>query len=309
MELVIFVSVLTLFMFAFMLAVLRMALKSRLTVEKRLAVFEQKLAREEIRKRVRDSRKKAPIKVSQMLRDQLASAGVPMKAEEFMTAWVVLTIAPALLAALLGARIVVCVVLAGAGLALPLLYVKRSRSKRVKAFENQLGDAITNISNCLKTGLTFQQGMANVADQMPQPISGEFARTLREIQLGNTVEMAMMNLSRRMPSPDLRLMITAILIAQQVGGSLSEVMDNISQTIIDRIRIKRDVHTLTSQGRMSGIVIGCLPIGIAAALSVINPDYMRTFIVTQTGRIMLIVAVCMEIIGFIVIRKMVSVKY
>lgn len=309
MELMIFVSFLTLFMFVLLLIVLRIAFKSRLAVEKRLAVFEHKLAREEIRKRVRDSRRKAPIKISQLLRDQLASAGVPMKAEEYMTVWGVLTIGPAMFASLLGAKLMVCAILAATGLALPPLYVRRSRTKRIKAFENQLGDAIINISNCLKTGLTFQQGMANVADQMPQPISVEFGRTLREIQLGNTVETAMANLSRRMPSPDLKLMVTAILIAQQVGGSLSEVMDNIAQTILDRIRVKRDVHMLTSQGRMTGLVIGCLPIGIALVLSMINPSYMQAFFTTEPGRIMLAVAAGMEILGFIFIRKMIDVKY
>ncbi|HWQ57929.1 MAG TPA: type II secretion system F family protein, partial [Clostridia bacterium] len=289
--------------------VLRVVLRGRLTVEKRLAVFEQKLARDEIRKQVRDSRKKVPIKVSQLLREQLASAGVPMKAEEYLTVWVVLAFAPALVAALFDARVIVCVVLAGVGLALPPLYVRQSRVKRVKAFEGQLGNAIISISNCLKSGLTFQQGMANVADQMPQPISGEFGRTLREIQLGNTVEAALTNLSRRMPSPDLRLMITAILISQQVGGSLSEVMDNIAQTILDRLRVKKDVHMLTSQGRMTGIVIGSLPIGIGLILSMINPDYMQVFFTTQAGRIMLGIAVGMEVIGFIVIRKMIDVRY
>lgn len=309
MELLLFVSSLALFAFAIVSLALRVALKGRLVIEKRLAVFEQKLPRDEIRKRVRDSRRKAPIKISQLLRDQLASAGVPMKAEEYLTTWIALSVIPPVLAALLGARFMVCAVLAAGGLSLPPLYVRRSRTKRTRAFENQLGDAVISMSNCLKSGLTFQQGMANVAEQMPAPISYEFGRTLREVQLGNTMETALHNLTRRMPSPDLKLLVTAILISQQVGGSLSEVMDSIAQTILDRLKVKNDVRVLTSQGRMTGTVIGGLPIGIGLILSVINPGYMTVFFTTEVGRIMLTVAACMEVVGFIVIRKMISVKY
>ena len=120
---------------------------------------------------------------------------------------------------------------------------------------------------------------------------------------------ALKNLTRRIPSPDLKLMITAVLITQQVGGSLSEVMDSIANTIIDRLRVKSEVQALTAQGRMSGLVIGCLPIVIGLILSVINPDYMKFFIENSVGRILIIVCVCMELIGALVIRKIITIKY
>lgn len=309
MELIFTVTALSLFVFTLCAGLLRQAFASRLAFEKRLSAYVPKAPNDELRRRVRASRKRAPIKISALLRDQLASAGVPIRAEEYLLIWIMLTCIPPVIAALLGARFFVCLVLSAAGLALPPLYVRRSRVKRVRAFEAQLGDALISIGNCLKSGLTFQQGMQNVADQMPEPISKEFARTLREVQLGSTMDAALSSLTKRMPSPDLRLMITAVLISQQVGGSLSEVMDSIANTILDRIRIKNEVHTLTSQGRMSGIVIGCLPIGIGLILSMLNPDYMRTFIDTHAGRVMLIVAGCMELVGFLVIKKTVTVKY
>ncbi len=309
MELLFFVIAASLFMFTVFVGVLRCAYANRLTVEKRLAVFERKEQKDEIRRRVRDSRRRMPIKISQLLRDQLTSAGIPMRAEEFMGAWVLLALLPSMGAALLGARFFVCMLLALIGLVLPPLYVKHSRGKRVRAFEAQLADAVTSMSNCLKSGLTFQQGMLSIADQMPEPVAGEFGRTIREVQLGNTMEAALNNFTRRMPSPDLKLMVTAILISQQVGGSLSEVMDSIAQTIYDRIRVKNDVRTLTSQGRMSGFVIGGLPIAIALILSVINPGYMDFFFKEEVGKILLGVAVGMETFGFLVIRKIITVKY
>lgn len=309
MELLFLVIAASLFMFTLLVGVLKRAYADRITAQRRLAVFERKQPKDEIRRRVRDSRRRMPIKVSQVLRDQLASAGVPMRAEEYMSAWIVLTAVPAVLAALLGARALICVLLAAAGLLAPPLYVSSSRKKRIKAFENQLGDAVTSMSNCLKSGLTFQQGMLSIADQMPEPVSGEFGRTIREVQLGNTMDTALNNMTRRMPSPDLKLLVTAILISQQVGGTLSEVMDSIAQTISDRIKIKNDVHTLTSQGRMTGIIIGGLPIGIALIISVINPGYMDFFFTTELGKILLLVAAGMEILGFIVIRGIINVKY
>lgn len=309
MELLFTVIACSLFVFTLVTGILKRVFSSRLTFERRLAAYAEKAPGDELRARVRATRKRTPIKISSMLRDQLASAGVPMRAEEYLLVWIMLACIPPVIAALLGARFFVCLVLASAGLALPPLYVRRSRTKRVRAFEAQLGDALISISNCLKSGLTFQQGMQNIAEQMPEPISKEFSRTLREVQLGSTMDTALGNLTRRIPSPDLRLMITAVLISQQVGGSLSDVMDSIANTILDRIRVKNEVHTLTSQGRMSGVIIGCLPIGIGLVLCMLNPDYMRTFIDTGTGRIMLIVAGCMELVGFLVIKKMVTIKY
>lgn len=298
-----------LFVFTFIAAVAMRARRSRTCVEERLKQFRSESGDERIIKRVREGRKKNPIRISSALVDQLTGAGVPIRPEEYMLVWIGLALVPSTLAAVLGARMFACMVLAMTGLALPPAYVKLMKVKRIRAFEAQLGDALMSISNCLKSGLTFQQGMMNVSEQMPEPISKEFARTLREIQLGNTMEGALNNLARRIPSPDLKLMITAVLITRQVGGSLSEVMDSIARTIIDRLRVKAEIHTLTSQGRMSGIIIGCLPIAIGIILSLINPSYMSFFVTEELGRTLLMVAAGMETVGFIVIKKMVTVKY
>ena len=253
--------------------------------------------------------KKPRIKISTVLVDQLASAGVPMRAEEFLLIWVVLSFVPAAISALMEAHVFVSVTLSGIGLALPPFYVRHSRSKRLIAFEKQLPDAIASVSNCLKSGLTFQQGMQAVAEQMPEPISKDFGRVMRELQLGSTTERALNNLARRVPSPDVKLLVTAILISQQVGGNLSAVLDNIAQTVTDRIRIKQEVHTITSTGRISGMVIGLLPLILAVILVMMNPKYMQLLFERQEGHIMLIIAAVMEAIGYMLIRKIVSVEY
>jgi tight adherence protein B len=259
-------------------------------------------------KRLRAQRAPA-IKISTVLIDQLASAGVPMRAEEFLLIWVLLAFIPAALSSLFDAHLLVTITLTGLGLSMPPLYVRHSRQKRLRAFEKQLNPAIISISNCLRSGLTFQQGMQNVAEQMPEPISREFARVLREMQLGSTSERALTNLARRVPSADVKLMVTAILISQQVGGNLSSVLENIAQTVQDRIKVKEEVHTITSTGRISGMVIGFLPIGLGVMLMLLNPDYMSMFFTTTEGRYMLLAAAALEAVGYLFIRKIVSVKY
>jgi len=289
-------------------AVLQRAKRDELAAGRRIARLGGEKALPIPRERLREQRRPR-IKVSAALRDQLASAGVPMRAEEFLLSWLALTFVPAGLLALLHAHALVSFTVMGLGFAALPLYVKRSRRKRLTAIEKQLPDAMTSISNCIKSGLTFQQGMQNVAEQLPEPISREFGRVLREMQLGSSAERALNNLARRVPSTDVRLMVTAILISQQVGGSLSAVLDNIVVTVSDRLQIKRDIHTITSTGRISGMVIGLLPLFIAVILMLISPGYMQQFFIEETGRIMLLAAAGMEIIGYMLINRIVSVKY
>ncbi len=288
--------------------VLNAAMRNRLRAQERMVKITGEKPLPLSPKRLRAQRAPA-IKISTVLVDQLASAGVPMRAEEFLLIWVLLAFIPSALSALFEAHLLVTITLTGIGLSVPPLYVHQSRQKRLRAFEKQLHPAITSISNCLKSGLTFQQGMQNVAEQMPEPISREFARVIREMQLGSTSERALTNLARRVPSADVKLMVTAILISQQVGGSLSSVLESIAQTVQDRIKVKEEVHTITSTGRMSGMVIGFLPIGLGVLLMLINPDYMSMFFTTTEGRYMLLAAAALEAIGFVFIRKIVSVKY
>ena len=123
------------------------------------------------------------------------------------------------------------------------------------------------------------------------------------------MEEALNSMCDRVKSADLLLVVSAVLIQRTTGGNLSEILSTISNTIRERIKVKGEINSITAQGRMSGLIIGALPIGIAAILMVVNPDYMSTFFTTTTGNIMLIVSVVMEVIGFFAIRKVVTVEY
>lgn len=248
-------------------------------------------------------------KVIDSLFDELISADIMMRPEEFALIWIVVTFVPAGLAALFGAGVIPSATLAGLGAFLPLIYIRIKKEKRVKVFESQLGDTLIMICNSLRSGFSFQQAMDSVASDMPAPVGVEFARVCNEIRYGATMDEALENMTERVKSPDLMLVVSAVCIQRTTGGNLSEILTTISDTIRDRLKIKGEIRSITAQGRTSGMIIGALPVMIAVALMLINPDYMNTFFTTSAGQIMLAVSIVMEVIGFLAIRKVVNIKY
>ncbi|MBQ2963091.1 MAG: type II secretion system F family protein [Clostridia bacterium] len=241
--------------------------------------------------------------------NELILADIMMKPEEFCLVWLSITFIPSGLAALFKLGLMPSVTLAAVGAFLPIIFIKIKKENRRKAFEAQLGDTLIMMCNGLKSGFSFQQTMENVASDMPAPIGMEFGRVCNEIRYGATMEEALNNMAERVKSPDLMLVVSAVLIQRTTGGNLSEILSTISETIRDRIKIKGEISSITAQGRMSGIIIGSLPVGIAVILMVINPEYMSTFFTTTAGNIMLSVSVIMEILGFFAIRKVVTIEY
>jgi tight adherence protein B len=160
------------------------------------------------------------------------------------------------------------------GIRIPKMYINFAANRRLRAFNNQLGDTLTLWVNALRAGSSVLQGMETIATESPVPISVEFERVVQEVRLGLSVEQALDNMFNRVPSDDLDLVITAVNIQREVGGNLAEVLDNISFTIRDRVRIKGEIRTLTAQGRISGWIITFLPIALGFLMFLINPEYI-----------------------------------
>jgi tight adherence protein B len=194
------------------------------------------------------------------------------------------------------------------GYMLPRFYVGRRIGGRLGAFNKQLADTITLLSNSLRAGSSFLQSIELVSRETPAPMGEEMGRVVREVNLGLGMDEALANLVRRIKSDDLDLMVTAIGVQQQVGGNLAEILDTIAFTIRERVRIKGDINTLTAQGRMSGYLVAFLPIGIAVALNFINPAFMAPLFSQLLGQILLGVGLVMMTIGFFAIQKIVSIK-
>jgi len=244
-----------------------------------------------------------------IVQNELILADISLKPEEFGVIWLLLASLPSGLIGLFTGQLISALTLAALGAVLPVIFLRSRKKKRTIAFETQLGDALVIICNCLRSGLTFQQAMEAINKEMEAPISVEFGRTLQEIQYGLSLEQALNNLSGRIKSSDLMLTVSAVNIQRQTGGNLSEILEIISETIKDRIKIKGDIRTLTAQGRISGLIVGVLPIALGSFLMVINPDYMKVLFTERMGHIFLMVAVVLEVTGFILIRKIVDIKY
>lgn len=204
------------------------------------------------------------------------------------------------------------------GLRVPRIYATNTAASRLRKFDNQLSDTLNLWVNSLRSGYSVLQGMEAIATELAPPVSKEFERVVQEVRLGLTLSQALNNLYRRVPSEDLDLVNTAINIQREVGGNLAEILDIISFTIRERVRIKGEIRTLTAQQRASGWIISLLPVALAGVLYLINPEYIselfikeRPWIVTNVfpcGWLILGITAIMIFIGLQAIRKIVDIE-
>jgi tight adherence protein B len=191
---------------------------------------------------------------------------------------------------------------------LPLVWLMMRRKRRLKTFATQLPDALEMISRTLRAGQSLAFGFNLVSTEMPQPISKEFGRIFEEQNLGVPLEDSLRAITARIPNLDLQFFVTALVLQRQTGGDLAEILDKIGTLIRDRFRIWGQVQALTGEGRLSGTVLLALPFVLFIAVYQLNPDYVMVLFTDPTGTKMLAVAVVMQIIGALVIRKIVNIK-
>ena len=248
-------------------------------------------------------------KALKKIADDLSLAAIPLRAEEFIMIWGLSALAPAGLVALFNFNIFVCTALVAAGVALPPFLLRNAWKKRMTLFDKQLGDALVIIGNCLRAGFSFNQSIESISVEMPDPIAKEFAKTIREIKLGFAMEKALNNMVERLKNNDLELIVSAVLIQRQVGGNLSEILDNIADTIKQRLKLKGEIKVLTATGRTSGMIVGMLPIFLMGVLMLINPGYVSMFFNSGIGIAMLAFGGVLEFIGFMLVKKIVDIKF
>jgi tight adherence protein B len=194
------------------------------------------------------------------------------------------------------------------GYLIPGFYVKYRINKRLKSFNNQLGDTLTLLSNALKAGYSFAQAIDTVAKNAVPPIADEFARAVREMNLGGSPDEALQNITKRIASADFDLVATAYSIHRTVGGNLAEILDNIAYTIRERVRIKGEIATLTAQARASGTLITFLPIVLAAFMFFVTPSYFRPMFDNFIGWILIAIGIFMIFIGNLIIRRVIAIE-
>jgi tight adherence protein B len=238
---------------------------------------------------------------------QLARADLKVTVGEFMAATVILVISAGGVVYFLRRDILITAVVCLVAFFAPRIYVSTARGRRLKAFRNQLGDTIQLMVNGIRAGYSVMQAMEAVSREMGPPIADEFGRVVQEVQLGLTLEHAMNNMLRRVPSDDLDMMITAINVQREVGGNLAEVLDSIAFTIRERVRIKGELQAMTGQSRMSGYMVGMVPVALVVFLYLLNPDYMGQMFEHQCGYAMVACAAIGVAAGFAVMNRVMQI--
>jgi tight adherence protein B len=245
-----------------------------------------------------------------MARD-LARADLKLRPAEYIAAIIISGVGVGIVGGILARALAFSFVAGIGGLFIPIFYVRSRQSARLHSFEAQLPDMVNLTVNSLRAGYSIMQALEAVSKEMPSPISLEMRRVVQEIQLGISLEVALDNLLRRVASADLKLMVTAMNIQREVGGNLAEILDTISFTIRERIRIKGEIRVLTAQQRITGYMIGMVPFVLALFLYFVNRTYIMQFFNPATricGIPMVITGLLMIFLGFFAVQKIASIE-
>jgi tight adherence protein B len=199
-------------------------------------------------------------------------------------------------------------VMAPLGASAPVLWLVQRRSTRLKAFEEQFPDALDLVSRAIRAGHSFQTALGMVADELRPPVGPEFRKMFDQQNFGLPLRDALEGLAARVPLVDVKFFVTAVTIQRETGGNLAEILDNLSNVVRERFKIQRQVRVHTAHGRITGLVLLALPVFLAIALSMINPDHMRPLFQERMGQTMIVATIVMQIVGFIWIRRVIRIE-
>lgn len=238
----------------------------------------------------------------------MVRAGLPLLGSEFLAISAGLSLFVFIIFALATFNPVTGLLAAFLFLAADFVFVQRRIAKRLNNFQRQLADCLSLVANSLRAGFSFLQTMEIISREMEPPMSTEFERVMRDTRLGKSLDEALHDMDERVGSADFSLVVTAVLIQQQVGGNLATILDTIRETISERIRLRREIGTLTAQGRATGIILACIPIALFMFFYLTSPEFIKPLLTTSIGHLAIGAAAVMEIIGFIIITKIVDIK-
>ena len=312
----------SLLVFALVYIIASTVMADKIAAEKRLEELNKKegdrsdevalVKNESLSTKARKAKKRQKSKFSENFGNavykELQAADIKMRPEEFLLIWILLIFLPGSLVVLFTGKTMVSIALIIAGLAGPIVYVKGKQKSRVKAFEEQLSDALMICCSCLRSGLSFTQAMETIAKDMDAPISTEFSLTIQEMNMGYSMDEALENLGRRMKSKYVELMVSAVLVQRQTGGNLSRILENIADTIKEKMKLKKQLKTATASGRMSGLIVGAMPVILLVLFTLINNDMMKVLYTEPRGFILLGVIAGLELMAFVSIKRITTVK-
>jgi tight adherence protein B len=238
----------------------------------------------------------------------IAQSGVRTTPSSVMVMSVGFALASALATMLFFPQLFLVAVVAMAAGCSPFLFLMQRRGARLRTFEEQFPEALDLLSRALRAGHAFQTAMGMVGDELKQPVGPEFKRTFDQQNFGLPLRDALNQLAERVPILDVRFFVTAVLIQRDTGGNLSEILDNLAHVVRERFKIRRQVRVHTAHGRFTAFVLLSLPAGLAILLSMLNPDHMALLFRERMGQLMLILAMVMQAVGFVWIRKIIKIE-
>ncbi len=238
----------------------------------------------------------------------LYRAGVGMRVATFFLIIGACAMASYLVAYIIFAKLLHAVVFAAVGGFLPVMVMMQKKNARMRAFAEEFPDTLDLLVSALRAGISFSGALQIVADESPEPVRSEFAIVVEEQALGLDLREALTNMANRVDSLDLKFFVTAVILQRDTGGNLTEVLENTGRLIRDRFRILGDIMTFTAQGRLTGLILTCLPLGLGIFMAMIAPDYFHKMWDHPNGRAILGFAALMQILGSLAIRKIVDIK-
>ncbi|MET0648384.1 MAG: type II secretion system F family protein [Pyrinomonadaceae bacterium] len=288
---------------------LQKRLSDALIYSKRSGDEEVQLARQELMSEIPAlSRALMRVRLATSLRKMLDQADLHITVSRLVMLSLMAGLLAALAVSMLTISKLLMVTAGAAAAALPFVHIMFKRKRRLNAFLEHLPDALELISRALQAGHGFAEALHMVSTEMPEPISTEFRKTYEEQNLGLSLKLALENLSERVPLLDLRFCITAIMIQRETGGNLAEILEKVSHTIRERFRILEDLNTLTTSSRMSAWILCGLPVFVALAVTIMNPEYMSVLWTDPRGHNLLYAAGVMQLMGMLIIRKILKIK-
>jgi tight adherence protein B len=191
---------------------------------------------------------------------------------------------------------------------LPLVYARRAAASRLRQFEEQFPEALEFVSRSMRAGHAFSVALNLVHHEFPDPLASEFRRAFEEQNLGQPIDIVLRKLTERVPSMDVRFFAAAVVLQKRTGGNLAELLDKLAYIIRERFKLRARIRTVSAQGLMSGRILASIPLAVAGLMFVVNPNYARFFLDDPMGHRLLAAGLGMQLIGYAIIRKIVTIE-
>ncbi|MCS7044589.1 MAG: type II secretion system F family protein [Bryobacteraceae bacterium] len=191
---------------------------------------------------------------------------------------------------------------------LPLMYVASKRKARLRKFEEQFPDSLEFMARSMRAGHAFSVSLEMLHREFQEPLAGEFRRAFEEHNLGMPLDVALQKLGQRVPSLDVHFFVSAVLLQKRTGGNLAEILDKLAYVIRERFKLRGKIRAISAHGRMTGMALTLIPIGVAAMMFIVNPDYVTFFVREEVGNMMMVGAIVLQVIGYMIIKKIVNIE-